>query len=83
MASYLAIGPYVPNFVQAENNHNDYDDGDFSIRNGIRIIGFAYSHCEEEASYCALIDGNGHLVDFIKLKWTSNEKDYDKLQKYV
>ncbi|KAH7639804.1 transcription elongation factor spt6-like protein [Dermatophagoides farinae] len=82
LASYLAIGPYVPNFVQAENNHNDYDD-DFSIHNGIRIIGFAYSHCEEEASYCALIDGNGHLVDFIKLKWTSNEKDYDKLQKFI
>nr|XP_027201261.1 transcription elongation factor SPT6-like [Dermatophagoides pteronyssinus] len=110
LASYLSIGPYIPAFIQDKKNRNhnhsgddddddDDNDDDFDTRNGIRIMGFAFVPNNEEASFCALIDGDGEVTDYIKLEHfmlkrseggflsdierNLREKDRQKLQNFI
>lgn len=55
-------------------------------------MGFAHVPNNEEASFCALIDGDGEVTDYIKLEHfmlkrveggSFSYKDREKLQKYV
>ncbi|KAH9493338.1 Transcription elongation factor SPT6 [Dermatophagoides farinae] len=92
LASYLAIGPYVPAFIQEDKDHDESYDNDFDTRNGIRIMGFAHVPNNEEASFCALIDGDGEVTDYIKLEHfmlkrveggSFSYKDREKLQNFI
>ena len=60
ISSYISVAPIT-------FNAETYDDDDFDTRNGLRIMGFAFSHDNEEASFCALIDGDGEVTDYLKL----------------
>ena len=45
------------------------DDEEFDTREGIRVMGLAFTPNNEEASYCAMIDGDGEVTDYIKLEY--------------
>lgn len=49
--------------------HQLDDDEDFDTREGLRMMGIAFTPTNEEASYCAIIDGDGEVTDYIKLEF--------------
>lgn len=73
------------------------DDEDFDTREGIRIMGFSFVPSNDEASFAAMIDGDGEVTDYLKLEyfmlkrteWStdqekhSREKDKEKLKKFI
>ena len=65
MSSYLSIAPFTFN---AEECGAD-DDDDFDTRDGLRIMGFAFTPNNEEASYSSIIDSDGEVTDYIKLEY--------------
>lgn len=73
------------------------DDGEFGTHNGLRILGIAFTPGNEEASFGALIDGDGEITDYIKLEHfmlkrtegfatekdkAFRQKDCEKLKRY-
>lgn len=74
------------------------DDEDFDTRNGLRILGIAFTPDNEEASYAALIDGDCEITDYLKLEFlmlkradafssekdkSLRKKDCEKLKRYL
>lgn len=61
MRNWLRIAPYqVDPAVEEEE--------DFDTREGVRVMGFAFMPSNEEATFAAMIDGDGEVSDFIKLE---------------
>lgn len=74
----------------------DDDEEDFDTRDGLRVLGLAFTPNNDEASYAAMIDGDGEVTDFLKLEFFMHKRtegfatakdhmlrqgDYDKLKK--
>ncbi|XP_050409437.2 transcription elongation factor SPT6 [Patella vulgata] len=62
--SWLKVSPY-------QCDQQLYDDEDYSDSNGIRVMGIAYSmemiNNKDPSSFCALIDGDGEVTDYLRL----------------
>ncbi|KAK2185910.1 hypothetical protein NP493_217g02051 [Ridgeia piscesae] len=58
---WLKVAPY-----QVEQQLDDEDD-EFDSSRGLRVMGVCYSTNREVASYCCVIDGDGNVVDFMRL----------------
>ena len=60
LAELLNVAPYAPpNTVT--------DDEDFYINEGVRVLGFAFSTDMEESCFAALIDGDGEVIEYLRL----------------
>lgn len=55
------MAPYVPTISKTK-------DEKFSTISGIRVLGIAHAPNNEEASYCALIDEDSEVTDYLKLE---------------
>lgn len=87
---WLKIGPYVPNPEVTE-------DEDFDIREGLRVLGFAYAPQDESPSFAVLVDGDGEVVEHLRLpnfmlrrtvyatekEKDLREKDKEKLKNFI
>ena len=58
--NWIRIAPYAFKFSKKENE-------DWNIREGIRVMGIAYSSDECQASYACIVAPGGECTDFLKL----------------
>ena len=87
----------VAQFAFNSEEYQADDDDDFDTREGVRVMGLAFTPTNEEASYSAIIDGDGEVTDYIKLEFfmlkrgegfaTEMDKNYrykdrEKLKRY-
>lgn len=92
--SYISVAPYSFNAEECRVE----DEDEFETSKGVRIVGLAFEPKNEEASYAAIIDGDGEITDYIKLEFLMHKrsegfaterdksyryKDREKLKKYV
>jgi transcription elongation factor SPT6 len=56
----LFVAPYVPPGTVT-------DDEDFDLRDGLRVLGFAFTTDTGESCFAALIDGDGEVTDHLRL----------------
>ncbi|KAK6192106.1 hypothetical protein SNE40_003644 [Patella caerulea] len=91
--SWLKVSPY-------QCDQQLYDDEDYSDSNGIRVMGIAYSmemiNNKDPSSFCALIDGDGEVTDYLRLtsltvrrnsyrqqEREAKEKDMEKIKDFI
>uniref|UniRef100_A0A914VLR4 Suppressor of Ty 6 homolog n=1 Tax=Plectus sambesii TaxID=2011161 RepID=A0A914VLR4_9BILA len=64
---YLKIGPYE---VDAADEDLDYHGSD-----GVRVMAIAYPVERDQASFCAIIDGEGAVIDHMRLVHLTKRKN--------
>uniref|UniRef100_A0A8C7N0I6 Transcription elongation factor SPT6 n=1 Tax=Oncorhynchus kisutch TaxID=8019 RepID=A0A8C7N0I6_ONCKI len=82
--NWLKVAPYRPD-QQAEEEDDDLMDE--SQGKGIRVLGVAFADSRDTPVFCSLINGEGEVVDFLRLPyflkrrnaWKEDERD-KKLQ---
>lgn len=87
--NWLKVAPYVVD-PQIE------EEEDFDTRNGTRVLSIAYSPVKDVPAFCALIDGDGEFVEYLRLagllfrrnSWKdkereAKEKDLNKLRDLI
>ncbi|GIY82998.1 transcription elongation factor SPT6 [Caerostris extrusa] len=87
--NWLKVAPY-----QVDPQVEDEDD--FDIREGVRVLSIAYSTERDVPAFCALLDGDGEVVEYFtstlfvetKTSWrederNSKEKDLNSLRKTI
>uniref|UniRef100_A0A8C8F2F5 Transcription elongation factor SPT6 n=1 Tax=Oncorhynchus tshawytscha TaxID=74940 RepID=A0A8C8F2F5_ONCTS len=83
--NWLKVAPYRPDQQQAEEEDDDLMDE--SQGKGIRVLGVAFADSRDTPVFCSLINGEGEVVDFLRLPyflkrrnaWREDERD-KKLQ---
>jgi transcription elongation factor SPT6 len=70
---WLNIAPWSPEDERFES------DDDFATRNGIRICGFTFDPDGEAPCFAVIIDGEGELIDHIRLPYLNIRKRPDKM----
>ncbi|XP_054155049.1 transcription elongation factor SPT6-like [Oppia nitens] len=92
LSSWIRVAPY-----QLSPEAQIEEDEEFDTRDGIRVMGLAFVANNENASFAAVVDGDGEVTDYVKLEyfmlrkaeWVSDnekalrEKDVDKLKKFI
>lgn len=63
-------------FNPREARLEEDDEEDFDTRGGVRILALAFDPTNEEASYCASIDGDGAVTDYLKLEHFMLRRDF-------
>lgn len=71
------MAPFTFNARESRLEEEDYED--FDTRSGVRILGLAFMPTNEEASYCASIDGDGAVTDYLKLEHFMLKRDFGQL----
>lgn len=72
--NWLKVAPYTVD-PQVE------EDEDFDTRDGIRVLGIAYVPSRDTPAFCAMIDGDGEVMEYLRLPHVMkrrnawNEKD--------
>ncbi|XP_054723966.1 LOW QUALITY PROTEIN: transcription elongation factor SPT6-like [Uloborus diversus] len=66
--NWLKVAPYQVD-GQVE------EDEDFDTREGVRILAIAYSPDREIPAFCAMIDGNGEVLEYLRLPYLLNRKN--------
>uniref|UniRef100_A0A915KER6 YqgF/RNase H-like domain-containing protein n=1 Tax=Romanomermis culicivorax TaxID=13658 RepID=A0A915KER6_ROMCU len=56
---WLAVAPYVPTIQQGADSDEDVTK--------CRVLGIAYINELDQASFCAMIDGEGEVIDHLRL----------------
>ncbi|GIX89466.1 transcription elongation factor SPT6 [Caerostris darwini] len=87
--NWLKVAPY-----QVDPQVEDEDD--FDIREGVRVLSIAYSTDRDVPAFCALLDGDGEVVEYLRLPYllkrktswrederNSKEKDLNSLRKTI
>ncbi|KAK0152744.1 Transcription elongation factor SPT6 [Merluccius polli] len=64
--NWLKVSPYRPD-QQVEEDDDDLMDE--SQGKGIRVLGVAYAPSRDTPVFCALINGEGEVVDFLRLPY--------------
>lgn len=59
--NWIKVAPY-----QSEQQLDDDEDDD-DASHGLRVMGVGFSTDREEAAYCACIDGEGDVTDFMRM----------------
>lgn len=83
----LFIAPFVP-------SPQVTDDEDFDTRDGIRVLGFAFTNDTDESCFAVLVDGDGEVTDHLRLPhfmmrtWGNHEndlkeKDIQRLKNFI
>lgn len=70
--NWLNIAPYSP-----ATTFDDYED--FELRNGLRICGFTFDPDGEAPCFAAIIDGEGELLDQLRLPFFNIRKRRDRM----
>ncbi|XP_064619005.1 transcription elongation factor SPT6-like [Lineus longissimus] len=87
---WLKVAPY-----QTDQQLDD-DDEYMDSSNGLKVLGIAFSQERDEAAFCALVDGDGEVTDFLRLihlmkrrnaynedDRKHKEQDMEKLKKFI
>ncbi|XP_038075728.1 transcription elongation factor SPT6-like isoform X2 [Patiria miniata] len=64
MFDWLKVMPFQAD-QQLEEDEDDYLDGQGHV--GLRVMGLAFTSEMDNAAFCVLIDGDGEVVDFLRL----------------
>lgn len=68
--NWLKVAPY-----QVDQSLEDEDDEEEDASKGVRIMGISYSTLGDEASFACVIDGDGEVVDFLKLEYLDKRRN--------
>lgn len=86
----IRVAPYKPDTQIT-------DDEDFDVRDGVRVMGFAFLPETDQAAFAAVIDGDGEVTDHLRLpnfmlrksdfapksEQALREKDHQRLKSFI
>ncbi|CAL8280696.1 unnamed protein product [Arctogadus glacialis] len=70
--NWLKVSPYRPDQQVEEDDDDLMDD---SQGKGIRVLGVAYAPSRDTPVFCALINGEGEVVDFLRLPYFMSRRN--------
>jgi len=66
--NWLKVAPY------AIDQPLEDEDEEFDTSHGVRVMGVVYSSKRDEASFSAIVDGDGEVVDYLRLPHITKRK---------
>lgn len=58
--NWIKVAPYTANFA-------DEDDDDWDTTKGVRVLGLAYHEDLTQAGFCAMVNPDGEVTDYLRL----------------
>lgn len=59
----------------AVNNVDDFDDDEWETKQGVRVLSIAYDNDPSQAAFCALINPDGEVTDYLRLSKITKRPD--------